>query len=55
MIKLSVGLISGELVWLALESLTRQKTNFKWELLISEQGIVVRWIYTRNTSLNYKR
>ena len=37
MIKLSVGLISGELVWLALEGLIRQKTNFKWELLISEQ------------------
>lgn len=38
MIKLSVGLISGELVWLALESLIRQKTDFKWELLIAEQS-----------------
>jgi hypothetical protein len=36
MIKLSVGLISGDLVWLALESLIRQETSFDWELLISE-------------------
>ena len=38
MIKLTVGLKSGELAWLALESLIRQKTNFKWELLIAEQS-----------------
>lgn len=36
MIKLSVGLISGDLVWLALESLTRQITSFDWQLIISE-------------------
>jgi len=36
MIKLSVGLISGDIVWLALESLIRQETSFKWELIIAE-------------------
>lgn len=37
MIELSVGLISGEIVWLALEGLIRQKTSFNWELLICEK------------------
>lgn len=38
MIEQSVGLMGGELSWLALEGLIRQQTNFKWELLVSDKS-----------------